>query len=143
MELEHETVTKEIIGAAFEVHNFLGYGFLEKVYQKAMLVELQQRKIKAVLETAINVLFKGYIVGDYYADLLVEEKIIVEIKVADKYNPKDEAQLINELKATGIRVGMLINFGKEKVEFKRLVYSEKSVFNQRTSVANNLESQSV
>jgi len=96
MVLEHEEITEKIIGAAFEVHKVLGYGFLEKVYQKAMQVEL---------------------------------------KVAEKYNSKDEAQLINELKATGIRVGLLINFGKEKVEFKRIVYSQKSAFHPRQSAA--------
>lgn len=122
MNLEHKEITEEIIGAAFEVHRVLGYGFLEKVYQKAMQVELKLRGLKAELEEAIKVVFKGYIVGDYFADLFVAEKVIVELKVAEKYSSKDEAQLINELKATAIRVGLLINFGREKVEFKRLVF---------------------
>ena len=124
MVLENEEITEQIIGAAFEVHNALGYGFLEKVYQKAMQVELKHRKLEAEPETPIKVEFKGYVVGEYFADLFVEKKVIVELKVAEKYNPKDEAQLINELKATGIRVGLLINFGRERVEFKRLAYSK-------------------
>ena len=122
MNFEHKEITEKIIGAAFEVHKVLGYGFLEKVYQKAMQVELKIRGLNSDLEEAIKVFFKDYVVGDYSADLFVEEKVIVELKVAEKYNPKDEAQLINELKATKIGVGLLINFGREKVEFKRLVY---------------------
>ena len=122
MALEHESTTKEIIGAAFEVYNELGYGFLEKVYKNAMKVELGLRGVACELEAAIKVYFKNTLVGDYFADLFVDEKVIVELKVAAKYNPADEAQLLNELKATGIKVGLLINFGKEKVEFKRLVF---------------------
>ncbi len=76
----------------------------------------------AELEHPINVTFKGAIVGEYEADLLVDDKVIVELKIARDYNPKDEPQLLNELKATEIKVGLLINFGKEKVEFKRFIY---------------------
>ncbi len=122
MFLEHESTTKEIIGAAFEVCNELGYGFLEKVYKNAMKVELDIRGVPSELEAAIKVFFKKKLVGDYFADLFVDKKLIVELKVAAKYNPADEAQLLNELKATGIRVGLLINFGREKVEFKRMVF---------------------
>ena len=104
------------------MYNVLGYGFLEKVYQRAMQVELLQRGYKAELEHPMRVKFKGVIVGEYSADLLVEEKVIVELKVAKVYNPKDEPQLLNELKATEKEIGMLINFGKEKVEFKRFIY---------------------
>ena len=121
MELLHEDLTKEIIGAAFEVHNELGYGFLEKVYQRAMQVELLHRGFAAAMEFPIQVRFRGAIVGDFEADLFVEQKVIVELKVAKHYNPEDEPQLLNELKATGIRVGILINFGKDRVEFKRFV----------------------
>ncbi|MFQ5604147.1 MAG: GxxExxY protein [bacterium] len=122
MSLEFEDITEAIIGAAFEVYNILGYGFLEKVYQKALQVELLRRGHSAELEHAIKVKFKGVIVGDYEADLFVDGKVLVEIKVAKKYNPKDEPQLLNELKATKIRVGLLINFGKQKLEFKRFSY---------------------
>lgn len=122
MKLENEKITEAIIGSAFEVYNILGYGFLEKVYQRSMQVELLRRGYSAELESAIKVKFKGVVVGDYAADLLVDEKVIVELKVAKKYNPKDEPQLLNELKATGMKVGLLINFGQEKLEFKRFVY---------------------
>lgn len=122
MSLIHEETTEAIIGAAFEVHNVLGYGFLEKVYQKALQVELLRRGHTAEIEHPINVNYKGAVVGEYAADLLVDGKVIVELKVAKEYNPQDEPQLLNELKATGITVGLLINFGREKVEFKRFAY---------------------
>ncbi|MCA9744311.1 GxxExxY protein [candidate division KSB1 bacterium] len=122
MIFEHEKITEAIIGAAFEVYNTLGYGFLEKVYQKAMQVELVQKGHLAETEHAIQVKYKDAIVGEYFADLLVDKKVVVELKIANEYNPKDEPQLLNELKATGIKVGLLINFGKGKVEFKRLVF---------------------
>ncbi len=122
MELQHKELTEKIIGAAFEVHNSLGYGFLEKVYQRAMQVELQSRGLTAELESEIRVIYKSVEVGFYKADLLVNTCVIVELKVAKAYNPEDEAQLLNELKATGIKVGLLVNFGRTKVEFKRLVF---------------------
>ncbi|TDI86879.1 MAG: GxxExxY protein [Caldithrix sp.] len=122
MALEHEDITEDIIGSAFEVYNVLGYGYLEKVYQKALQVELLNRGRTAELEHRIIVKFKGTIVGEYEADLFVDDKVIVELKITKNYNPKDEPQLLNELKATGIKVGLLINFGKEKVEFKRFIY---------------------
>jgi GxxExxY protein len=122
MVLESREITEQIVGAAFEVHSVLGYGFLEKVYQRAMQVELVSRKLKAETESEIQVRYKGVVVGDYQADLLVEDKVIVELKVAKEYQPADEAQLLNELKATGIKVGLLINFGRTKVDFKRFVY---------------------
>ena len=119
---EHEETTNGIIGAAFEVYNELGYGFLEKVYQRALQSELLHNGHKAELEPALEVKFKNVIVGKYFADLLVDNKVIVELKVAKRYNKKDEAQLLNELKASEIKVGLLINFGREKVEFKRFIY---------------------
>jgi len=115
-------VSEQIIGAAFEVHNILGYGFLERVYQRAMQVELQRRGIKVELEPAIKVLFKGVIVGDYAADLLVADKILVELKTDSEYQSLHEAQLLNELRGTGIKLGYLINFGRERVEYKRMAF---------------------
>jgi GxxExxY protein len=117
-----QPVTQQLIGAAFEVHNILGFGFLEKVYQRAMQVELQARGVKVELEPKVQVQFKGVIVGDYAADLLVEGKIIVELKTDIAYQSVHEAQLLNELRGTGIRLGYLINFGREKVEYKRMVF---------------------
>jgi GxxExxY protein len=119
--MKFEDVTKAIIGAAFEVYNTLGYGYLEKVYQKSMQVELLQRGINTELEYAIKIYYKKTMVGDYYADLFVDRKVILELKVAKFYNSRDEAQLLNELKATGVEVGLLINFGLHKLEFKRMV----------------------
>ena len=112
MQFLYGDVTEQIIGAAFEVHRILGYGFLEKVYQRAMQVDLRLRRLKAEIESRIKVHYKDCIVGDYCADLFVNDVVIVELKVAAQYNSNDEAQLINELKATGMRVGLLINFGR-------------------------------
>jgi GxxExxY protein len=121
-ELLYADITEAIIGAAFEVHNVLGYGFLERVYQRAMQVELRLRGFKADIENEIVVRYKGIVVGLYKADIWVNDSIIVELKVAKSYCSEDEAQLLNELKATGVKVGLLINFGREKVEFKRFVF---------------------
>ena len=120
--LIHEQTTKKIIGAAFEVHDQLGYGFLERVYQRALQVELLRRGATAEIEKRIQVHYKGAVVGDYDADVLVDGCVIVEIKVAPQYDKRDEAQLLNELKATGLKVGMLLNFGRAKLEYKRLVF---------------------
>jgi GxxExxY protein len=121
-ELLHEDVTEKVIGAAFEVHRVLGYGFLESVYQRAMQAELQRQGLKAEIEAPIKVLYKGVVVGEFRADLFVNEVVIVELKTAKEYNPEDEPQLLNELKATGVKVGLLINFGRTKVEFQRRVF---------------------
>jgi GxxExxY protein len=120
--LEHAEITEQIIGAAFAVYSILGYGFLEKVYQRAMQAELRARGLKAEIEGKIKVWYKDQLVGDYQADLWVGDSVIVELKVAREYHSEDEAQLLNELKATGVRVGLLINFGRTKVEFKRFVF---------------------
>ena len=117
-----DPVTQDIIGAAFEVHRVLGYGFLEKVYQRAMQVEWKPRGRNVKLEHRIPVQYKSQSVGEYAADLLVEERVLVELKVAPEYQTADEAQLLNELKATGLKVGLLIKFGRTKVEFKRMVF---------------------
>ena len=120
--LLHESTTRRIIGAAFEVHDQLGYGFLERVYQRALQVELLRRGATAEIEKRIQVQYKGIVVGDYDADLIVDGCVAVEIKVAPQYDKRDEAQLLNELKATGLKVGMLLNFGRAKLEYKRLVF---------------------
>ncbi len=120
--LLYEETTGRIIGAAFEVHDQLGYGFLERVYQRALQVELLRRGATAELEKRIQVRYKGVIVGDYDIDLLVDSCVAVEIKVAPQYDKRDEAQLLNELKATGLKVGLLLNFGRTKVEYRRLVF---------------------
>ena len=121
-EFLYKEITEQIIGAAFEVYKVLGYGFLEKVYHKALVVELKLRRLPIEEEYAIKVIYENEIVGEYYADIFVERKVIVEIKVDDKYNSQHEAQLLNYLKATGIKIGLVINFGKSKCEFKRLIF---------------------
>ena len=120
--LVHRATTETIIGAAFEVHQQLGYGFLERVYQRALQVESIRRGVAAEIERRIQVQYKGVVVGDYDADLIVGDSVAVEIKVNPQYDKRDEAQLLNELKATGLKVGLLINFGRNRVEYKRLVF---------------------
>jgi GxxExxY protein len=118
----HKDITEKIIGSAFEVYKHLGYGYREKVYQRSMQVELLRNGIAAELERPLVVRYKDVIVGDYDADLIVSEAVLVELKIAPQYDRRDEAQLLNLLKATGMKVGLLINFGRSKVEFKRLVF---------------------
>ena len=120
--LLYADITELIIKAFYNVYNKLGYGFLEKVYQRALQVELQVRGVKVELEPCIQVQFKGVVVGDYAADLLVEDKIIIELKTDATYQSFHEAQLLNELRGTGIKLGYLINFGREKVEYKRMAF---------------------
>ena len=120
--LLHEETTQRILGAAFGVHDQLGYGFLERVYQRALQVELLRRGAIAEIEKRIQIRYKGIVVGDYDADVLVDGCVVVEIKVAPQYDKRDEAQLLNELKATGLKIGLLINFGRNKVKYKRLVF---------------------
>ena len=120
--LLHREITEKIIGAAFEVHRELGYGFLERVYQRALQMELLRAGVSAEIEKRIQVKYKGVVVGEYDADLIVDGCVAVELKVTPQYDKRDEAQLLNELKATGIKVGLLINFGRAKVEYKRLVF---------------------
>ena len=120
--MEVNILTHAILGAAIEVHRELGYGFLERVYQRALQVELIRRGIATEIERRIQVQYKGAVVGDYDADLIVADSVAVEIKVNPHYDKRDEAQLLNELKATGLKVGLLINFGRNKVEYKRLVF---------------------
>jgi len=120
--LLHRATTEAIIGAAFELHQELGYGFLERVYQRALQVELVRRGVAAEIERRIQVQDKGVVVGDYDADLIVADSVAVEIKVNPQYDKRDEAQLLNELKATGLKVGLLVNFSRNKVEYKRLVF---------------------
>lgn len=120
--LLHKDTTKKIIGAAFEVHDQLGYGFLERVYQRALQVELLRRGATAEVEKRIQVHYKGMVVGDYDADILVDGCVVAEIKLAPQNDKRDEAQLLNERKATGLKVGILLNFGRAKLEYKRLIF---------------------
>jgi len=121
--IKHVEITEKVINAFYKVYNTLGYGFLEKVYENALLIELRSMGMIVEQQRRVKVFYKGLVVGDYYADLFLEEKVIIELKAYEKINEQNEFQLINYLKATGIEVGLLMNFGK-KPEFKRKVYSK-------------------
>jgi GxxExxY protein len=118
-ELQYGEITEKIIGCAFEVINELGAGFLESVYEKAFAIALQDKGLRVKCQHPIHVRFRQRIVGEFYADLFVDEKVIFELKVAKAIAPEHQAQTINYLKATGIEVGLLINFGNPKLEYKR------------------------
>ena len=118
----YKELSDKIIECAIEVHKTLGNGFLEKVYENSIIHEFEFDKISAQNQIPIPVYYKGRIVGDYFADIIVENKIILELKVVHKILPIHNAQLIHYLKATNFKVGYVINFGsKEKLEFKRWV----------------------
>ena len=119
--MEINEVTYAIRGAVFEVNKVLGSGFLEKVYENALLVELRSRGLKAESQVPIKVLYKEEVVGEYVADLLVEDRVIVELKTVEAIDKIHEAQLLNYLKATGIQIGILVNFRHPKAEIKRMV----------------------
>jgi GxxExxY protein len=125
-ELLYKDEVYAIIGAAMDVYNDLGPGFLENVYQEAMEIELVSRKITARASQEIHIKFKGRVLKKFYiADVICYDKIIVEIKAMDKLTLKEEGQVINYLKATGLKVGVLINFGHHpSLEWKRLVFTE-------------------
>ena len=114
-------ITYAINGAVFEVNKVLGPGFLEKVYENALLIELKRRGITAKSQVPIKVFYKENAVGEYLADILVEGKVIVELKTVETIDKIHEAQLLNYLKATGMRVGILVNFKHPKAEIKRMV----------------------
>jgi GxxExxY protein len=118
--LKHGDITETVIGCAFEVINELGSGFLESVYEKAMILALRERGLAANEQYPINLTFRGQSVGEFYADILVQGVVLVELKAAKSLAPEHQAQIINYLKATGIEVGLLINFGTPKLEYKRL-----------------------
>lgn len=114
-------ITYKINGAVFEVNRKLGHGFLEKVYENALLIELKERELKAENQVPIKVEYKGKIVGEYYADIVVENQIIIELKAVKSLQKIHEAQLLNYLKATDYKIGLLVNFTHPKAEIKRFV----------------------
>ena len=120
--MKHQDLTSKIIECAYKVHNTLGFGFLEAVYQNALLIELQKAGLRAEKEKKIQVYYDNQLVGDYLADIIVEDKVILELKSVKDLHDAHSAQLINYLKATGIEVGLLINFG-QSVEIKRKVHT--------------------
>ncbi len=117
----HIEITEAVIGCAFEVIKELGTGFLESVYEKALLLALRQKGLAAVAQYPLKVSFRGENVGGFFADILVEQKVLVELKAIKMLVPEHQAQLINYLHASGIEVGLLINFGNPKLEIKRCI----------------------
>ena len=115
----HEDLTGRILDAAFEVSGSLGHGFLEGVYRKAMVIALQARGLGAEEDVPYQVRFKGHVVGDYRADLVVDRTALVELKAVKSLLPEHQAQAINYLKASGLPVALLINFGTPRIEYRR------------------------
>lgn len=121
-EYPHQELTRQIIGAAYDVHRELGGGFLEKVYESALAMGLAARGLNVQCQTPIEVQYKGESLGTYFADLFVNSAVICEIKAANGIDSSHQAQLLHYLKATDIKVGLLLNFGRKRVDVKRMVF---------------------
>ncbi len=119
--LIHSELTDKIIGCIYDVYNALGHGFLEKVYENALVIKLRQIGLTVAQQAPVKVYFEGQLVGDYVADILVENNVILEIKAVSELTKAHEVQLVNYLKATGIKVGLLVDFG-EKLKIVRRVF---------------------
>jgi GxxExxY protein len=119
-DFQHKELTEKLIEASLDVMKELGSGFLESVYEKALLIILRQKGITVRSQVPLRVSFRGEVVGEFFADILADEKVIVELKAVKALMPEHQAQLINYLKATGIDVGLLINFGTPKLEVRRV-----------------------
>jgi len=120
-----KTISERVISCAFEVSNKLGAGFLEVVYENALCVELERQKIRFEQQMPIDVVYRDSIVGFYVTDLLIEEKLLVELKALTQLNRQHDAQVMNYLKATGMKVGLLLNFGTPKLGIRRIVWQYK------------------
>lgn len=118
---ETDKVTEAIVGCAYKVCNTLGCGFVEKVYENALVLELRKSGLKVEQQRNVNVLYDGVVVGEFAADLLVEDRVIVELKAAKALDEVHVAQCLNYLKASGLHVGLLLNFGRPRPELKRIV----------------------
>ena len=114
-------LTYQIRGAVFEVNRILGSGFLEKVYEKALIIELLVRGLRAESQVPIEVIYKDEVVGEYFADIVVEDQVIIELKAVEQLQKIHQAQLLNYMRATGYKVGLLVNFSYPKAEIKRFV----------------------
>lgn len=123
MSYKHSELTDGIINAFYQVYNTLGYGFLEKVYENALAYELRKRSYTVVQQMPLKVYYDDIVVGDYYADLVVNGLVILELKVAESIAPEHEAQLLNYLRATAYEVGLILNFGP-KPQIKRKIYEK-------------------
>ena len=112
-------LTEQVLGACFEVSNELGIGFLESVYEKALVIALQDRGLSTNRQVPVEVSFRGQDVGEFFADIIVEEELIIELKVVKAIAPEHIAQVLNYLRATEIKTALLVNFGKSKLEYRR------------------------
>ena len=121
-----DELTKQVIGASYQVHNELGFGFLESIYEKSLSIELSKIGISHAAQVPLQVTYDGQVVGNFIADMLIEHKLVVELKSVSKLTTAHEVQLVNYLAATGIDVGLLINFGPDKVEVRRKYRTYKS-----------------
>jgi GxxExxY protein len=115
----HEKLTETILKACFEVSNELGCGFLESVYEKALLLVLAENGLKAESQKPLKVMFHGQTVGEFFPDIIVEDVVLLELKAVKALAPEHLAQVMNYLKATGVEVGFLVNFGNPKLEYRR------------------------
>jgi len=122
-DLKFKDITDKILNCFFTVYNELGYGFLEKVYENALFYELTQNRLKCIRQKPIRVYYKNEIVGEYFADLVVENKIILELKATESILKEHEHQLLNYLRSTDMNIGLLLNFGK-KPEFRRKIFTK-------------------
>ena len=116
----NEELTEKILSSCFDVMNELGAGFLESVYEKALLITLEEKGLSAKSQVKLDVYYHKAVVGEFYADIIVDDEVILELKTVKMFAPEHQAQLINYLKATRYKLGLLINFGKRKIEYKRL-----------------------
>lgn len=123
----HRELTSRIIGCFYEVYNTLGYGFLEKIYENAMMIELGRQGLSCQQQIRIEVLYTGEIIGDYYADILVENAVILELKAAKSIAEEHENQLINYLKATPVEVGLLLNFGAKPEMVRKIFTNDRKI----------------
>jgi GxxExxY protein len=117
----YKDLSYKIIGLAMQVHTELGYGFLEKVYENSLMILLRENRIKSEAQVPVKVIFHSRIVGDYIADILVEDAIILELKAQEKISEVHKAQTLNYLKATELKLAILLNFGRKRLESERLV----------------------
>ena len=125
----HSDITGKIIKAFFNVYNTLGHGFLEKVYENAMMIELKKYDLDCKKQVPLTVYYDDVKVGDYFADIIVDNKVIIELKASKTLVPEHEAQLVNYLRATDIEVGLLLNFGKKAEQKRRVLTSEYKKYN--------------
>ena len=120
-EILYKELSYKITGLSLEVYNELGFGFLEKVYENALMILFRENGIKAEQQKSLPVYFKEHLIGEYFSDILVEDKIILEVKTIEAFSSAHYAQLLNYLKVTQLRLGILLNFGPNRLSYKRII----------------------